>query len=112
MLSFVLDLTTTIYFFVIVPPIFLQQPPSRVESIEANSVTLTCRTRGNPRPHIDWTKEGLPLTLDPNYRVRPSGDLFIRHVRMLDRGMYRCRATNRVGRAAASTRLVVRGKYC
>ena len=91
----------------VVPP----YPRSRVESIERNSVTLTCRARGNPRPHIEWNKEGLSLALDPHYHVRPSGDLFIRHVRMVDRGIYRCRATNRAGAVAASTRLVVTGKY-
>ena len=72
-------------------------------------MTLHCRARGNPRPHIEWSKEGLPLTRDPRFEVRPSGDLFIRVVRMVDYGMYRCRATNRAGGVAASTRLVVEG---
>lgn len=72
-------------------------------------MTLTCRARGNPRPHIEWSKEGLPLALDPRYEVRPSGDLFIQVVRKVDYGMYRCRATNRAGGVIASTRLVVTG---
>lgn len=71
-------------------------------------MTLHCRARGNPRPHIEWSKEGLRLR-DPRFEVRPSGDLFIRVVRTVDYGMYRCRATNRAGAVAASTRLVVEG---
>ena len=81
-----------------------------MESIERNPVTLTCRARGNPRPIIEWSKEGLPLNLDPHYEIMPSGDLYIREVRIVDHGMYRCRATNRAGGVAASTRLIVTGK--
>jgi len=97
------------YLFFVAPPFFIQYPRPKIESIERNSVTMTCRARGNPRPQIEWSKEGLPLALDPHYDVRPSGDLFIREVRMEDHGMYRCRATNRAGGVAASTRLVVTG---
>ena len=81
-----------------------------MESIERNPVTLTCRARGNPRPIIEWSKEGLPLNLDPHYEIMPSGDLYIREVRIVDHGTYRCRATNRAGGVAASTRLIVTGK--
>lgn len=80
-----------------------------MESIERNPVTLTCRARGNPRPIIEWSKEGLPLNLDSHYKVMPSGDLYIREVRIVDHGTYRCRATNRAGGVAASTRLIVTG---
>lgn len=72
-------------------------------------MTLTCRARGNPRPVIEWSKEGIPLAYDPHYRVMPSGDLYIREVRIVDHGMYRCRATNRAGGVAATTRLIVTG---
>ena len=83
-----------------------------MESIERNPVTLTCRARGNPRPIIEWSKEGQPLNVDPHYKVMPSGDLYIREVRTVDHGRYRCRATNRAGGVAASTRLIVTGmKY-
>ncbi|XP_015767382.1 PREDICTED: peroxidasin homolog [Acropora digitifera] len=92
-----------------VPPFLVRYPPSRVESIEGNSVTLNCLARGNPRPHIEWRKEGLPLTLDPRFEIRPTGELFIQAVRLVDYGMYRCRATNSAGGVAASTRLVVTG---
>ncbi|KAJ7333691.1 hypothetical protein OS493_015773 [Desmophyllum pertusum] len=95
------------YYGIEAPPFLIQYPHSKVQSIEKNSVTLTCRARGNPRPIVEWSKEGLPLTLDPHYEVMPSGDLYIRQVRMGDHGMYRCRATNRAGGVAASTRLIV-----
>jgi len=95
------------YFGVEAPPFLIQYPHSKVESIERNPVTLTCRARGNPRPIIEWSKEGLPLNLDSHYKVMPSGDLYIREVRIEDHGTYRCRATNRAGGVAASTRLIV-----
>lgn len=93
------------------PPFLIQYPHSKVESIEKNPVTLTCRARGNPRPVIEWSKEGLPLNLDPHFEIMPSGDLYIREVRMVDHGTYRCRATNRAGGVAASTRLIVTGNF-
>lgn len=101
----------TIFWWSVVPPYLVRYPPSRVESIEGNSVTLNCLARGNPRPHIEWRKEGLPLTLDPRFEIRPTGELFIQAVRMVDYGMYRCRATNSAGGVAASTRLVVTGNH-
>ncbi|XP_068678168.1 peroxidasin-like isoform X1 [Montipora foliosa] len=95
------------YYGVEASPVLVRYPPSRVESIEGNSVSLKCRARGNPRPQIEWRREGLPLTSDPRFEIRPTGELFIRTVRVGDYGMYRCRATNSAGGVAASTRLVV-----
>ena len=72
-------------------------------------MTFTCRARGNPKPVIEWTKEGTPLAFIHHYRVLPSGDLYIPEVRVVDHGMYRCRASNRAGAVAATTRLTVTG---
>ena len=101
--------TDSKHFDSVAPPVLVRYPPSRVESIEGNSVKLNCRARGNPRPQIEWRREGLPLTSDPRFEIGPTGELFIRTVRMGDYGMYRCRATNSAGGVAASTRLVVTG---
>lgn len=94
---------------ILAPPFLVQYPHSKVESIEGNPVTLTCRARGNPKPAIQWSKEGISLAYDPHYRILPSGDLYILEVRVVDHGMYRCRAANRVGAVAATTRLIVTG---
>ena len=72
--------------------------PHSITIEEGQKVTLYCNSTGNPVPTISWNKDGYPVSngfriiLSPNHE-----QLTIRNVNRIDRGDYKCLATNRVG---------------
>ena len=68
--------------------------------VSGDLVTLTCDVTGVPFPDISWTKDGNPLSSQPDsIRVSPDG----RHLTLIDigyqfEGDYVCHVENKAGR--------------
>lgn len=42
---------------VLAPPVFIKTPPTFVEVLLGDSLTLSCGAHGNPRPTVVWHKD-------------------------------------------------------
>uniref|UniRef100_A0A673XVK6 Immunoglobulin superfamily member 9B n=1 Tax=Salmo trutta TaxID=8032 RepID=A0A673XVK6_SALTR len=82
------------------PPNFTDTPPLYVEAKEGGSITLSCVASGNPKPSINWLREGEPVS---------AGSLTVLLVSREDRGAYTCRAYSIQGEVVHTTRLLVQG---
>lgn len=51
------------------PPTFTDTPPQYVEAKEGGSITLTCTAFGNPRPSVNWLREGSLMVSSAKYKV-------------------------------------------
>ncbi|GCC29770.1 hypothetical protein chiPu_0008212 [Chiloscyllium punctatum] len=82
------------------PNIFGAEMPSDVSVLVGENVKLVCAADGNPRPSIQWLKDGKPLTADDDERLRVSPDGSAFHINgtvTTDIGKYTCVATNSAG---------------
>ncbi|XP_054281241.1 cell adhesion molecule Dscam2-like [Macrosteles quadrilineatus] len=87
-------------------PIFLVEPPSRVDFLNSTGGRLECAARGSPQPSIHWTLgDGSPLPTVSGLRYQlPNGTLvfppFSNNEFRVDvhRTSYRCVASNSQGR--------------
>jgi len=52
-------------------PVFIRKPQS-ASVIEGDPVKFTCQVQGRPRPQVHWEKDGKPvdLTSDPRVKVK------------------------------------------
>lgn len=46
-----------IYYLFLAPPAFIKKPPTFVEVLLGDSLTLSCGAHGNPRPTVVWHKD-------------------------------------------------------
>ena len=78
-------------------------------------MTLFCNATGNPVPTISWTKNGSPVNITDNSRIRFLKDnkqLTIPNVNRRDSGEYQCVANNSVGNDTSNVAaLIVQCKY-
>ena len=71
--------------------------------MQGSSVTFSSEANGVPEPKFSWTKDGSAVTA--NDRIGLSADnkeLSITNVKRTESGVYRCVATNRVGRVTSN----------
>lgn len=74
---------------------------------EGQTLTLTCESKGKPRPEpVLWTKDGGELP-DPERMTVSGRELTISFLNKTDNGTYRCEAANMIGRSNAEYLLVV-----
>jgi hypothetical protein len=59
------------------PPQFLETPPSVLEVLELESVTLRCVAHGSPQPHVTWKLQGKDLGQSQD-QVQVSGPAGVR----------------------------------
>lgn len=81
-----------------VAPEFMTTPKSQTTNEESN-VTFSCVATGVPVPSLSWTINGIAKNVTANPRISLSPDskqLTVTNVNRIDRGEYRCVASNEV----------------
>ncbi|XP_041089380.1 uncharacterized protein LOC121303050 [Polyodon spathula] len=90
------------------PPVFIKTPPPVVESLEGNSLALTCSAHGNPRPIITWRKDD--VIIESGDKLELSNEtVFLSPVGRASAGRYECQASNEEGNVTYSAQLQVLG---
>ncbi|PSN46725.1 Down syndrome cell adhesion molecule-like protein Dscam2, partial [Blattella germanica] len=103
-------------------PVFVTEPPSKVEFTNSSGGRVDCSARGNPRPSVDWLgQDNQPVASIPSIRhVLGNGSiLFPPFEAVVFRqdvhwAMYRCLVSNSVGVIVSrdvSVRAVVVQRY-
>ncbi|XP_034152549.1 protein turtle homolog A isoform X3 [Esox lucius] len=90
------------------PPVFIKTPPTFVEVLQGNSLTLSCGAHGNPRPTVTWHKDETPIEKHEKMVVL-NGTLSLARVTRETSGMYKCHVSNSEGNLTHTTRLQVKG---
>jgi hypothetical protein len=86
-------------------PMFLLEPPTRVEFSNSSGGRIDCSAHGSPAPRIEWTlADGSPALPVPQLRrVHPNGSLEFpafpaeRYRHDVHTALYRCRVRNQLG---------------
>nr|XP_006009121.1 PREDICTED: vascular cell adhesion protein 1 isoform X1 [Latimeria chalumnae]XP_006009122.1 PREDICTED: vascular cell adhesion protein 1 isoform X1 [Latimeria chalumnae] len=71
------------------PPEISINFPDHVKIVEGNRHVFTCEFRGNPIPHVNWTKD--------RRHVGEGKDYIITSITKNDTGFYQCEGSNRYG---------------
>jgi hypothetical protein len=86
-------------------PLFIQEPPHRVEFSNSSGGRVDCSAHGSPPPELGWSLgDGTPVVQVPALRlVHPNGSLVFpsfpaEHYRHdIHTALYRCKARNQMG---------------
>ncbi|XP_015185112.1 PREDICTED: peroxidasin [Polistes dominula] len=90
------------------PPILTYQPHD-MEAEPGAIVEVPCRAEGEPKPLIQWKKDGATISNDRSrIRISRAGSLYLYNVSSQDTGRYECSAVNDYGRATAQALVRVR----
>ncbi|XP_029916298.1 protein turtle homolog A [Myripristis murdjan] len=90
------------------PPVFIKTPPTFVEVLLGDSLTLSCGAHGNPRPTVVWHKDESPVEKHEKIKVL-NGTLSLATVTRNITGVYKCHVSNSEGNLTHSTQLQVKG---
>ncbi|XP_022059929.2 protein turtle homolog A isoform X1 [Acanthochromis polyacanthus] len=90
------------------PPVFIKTPPTFVEVLLGDSLTLSCGAHGNPRPTVVWHKDESPVEKHEKIKVL-NGTLSLASVTRNISGVYKCHVSNTEGNLTHSTQLQVKG---
>uniref|UniRef100_A0A4W6G166 Immunoglobulin superfamily, member 9b n=1 Tax=Lates calcarifer TaxID=8187 RepID=A0A4W6G166_LATCA len=90
------------------PPVFIKKPPTFVEVLLGDSLTLSCGAHGNPRPTVVWHKDESPIEKHEKIKVL-NGTLSLASVTRNISGVYKCHVSNSEGNLTHSTQLQVKG---
>ncbi|XP_058494918.1 obscurin isoform X3 [Solea solea] len=92
------------------PPAF-DSPLSDCTTKIGQTIKLTCKVTGSPKPVASWFKDGLPLEDDPRHIITAdrSGtcSLVLDNLTSEDSGQYTCYATSFMGTAGTLAKVVV-----
>ena len=83
-------------------------PPVSIVVNETGIASLQCKVKGNPTPRVTWQKQNSSLPVGKRI-VQTSGRLMIQDVAARDGGVYTCKASNILGVATSSAKLIVQG---
>ncbi|XP_028312888.1 hemicentin-1 [Gouania willdenowi] len=90
-----------------VPP-QINAGPYHYVANEGVAITLSCETKGVPKPDVGWSKGRQPLSREhSSLQSDPDGYLHIPHPTAEDAGIYICTATSAVGYASREIQLSV-----
>ena len=71
--------------------LIITRPPKNATVLLNKRHLLHCEASGKPKPRVRWYHNNEEMTrYGINYRVRSSGALRFREVKVQDRGIYRC----------------------
>lgn len=73
-------------------PRFHTKPPARVDVTEGDTLLLNCSATGDPKPVVRWKKHGEQLPAGRS--LQTNGVLFLRDMKISDKGFYSCVATS------------------
>ena len=73
-------------------PRFLIKPPARVVVTDTDALSLNCSATGDPKPVVRWKKQGEQLPAGRS--LQTNGVLFLRDIKISDKGFYSCVATS------------------
>ncbi|KAL7392207.1 hypothetical protein ABVT39_021130 [Epinephelus coioides] len=90
------------------PPVFIKTPPTFVEVLLGDSLTLSCGAHGNPRPTVVWHKDESRIEKHEKIKVL-NGTLSMASVTRNISGVYKCHVSNSEGNLTHSTQLQVKG---
>ncbi|XP_029366269.1 protein turtle homolog A isoform X2 [Echeneis naucrates] len=90
------------------PPVFIKKPPTFVEVLLGDSLTLSCGAHGNPRPTVVWHKDESPIEKHEKIKVL-NGTLSLASVTRNISGVYKCHVSNSEGNLTHSMQLQVKG---
>ncbi|XP_040897970.1 protein turtle homolog A [Toxotes jaculatrix] len=90
------------------PPVFIKKPPTFVEVLLGDSLTLSCGAHGNPRPTVVWHKDESPIEKHEKIKVL-NGTLSLASVTRNISGVYKCHVSNTEGNLTHSMQLQVKG---
>ncbi|XP_011496101.1 PREDICTED: palladin-like [Ceratosolen solmsi marchali] len=91
------------------PPVFVKELSHSVAN-ENISHQLECKVQGNPLPTVQWFKDNINVDNSPDYiTTYNNGEaiLKIEKICLDDKGMYSCKAANRIGQASTAATLSV-----
>ena len=98
------------HYFCLVPPVIEDDTDVDLAVIQDRSIRLPCEVRGDPRPQITWTKNGLRIAeSDPHYFISEEGSLEIFSADPQDTATYSCTAINVAGVKEKRITLFVQG---
>ncbi|XP_056136078.1 protein turtle homolog A, partial [Lampris incognitus] len=90
------------------PPVFIKTPPTFVEALLGDSLTLSCGAHGNPRPTVVWHKDDNAIEKHEKIKVL-NGTLSLATVTRDISGVYKCQVSNSEGNLTHYTQLQVKG---
>lgn len=93
-------------------PSFVYTPKDLTISLHGDAVLLDCMANGKPTPEIQWYFNGrLIAQSTDNMRLQANGSLVLYDPSLQMTGVYRCEATNHLGKIQASANIDVKGKW-
>lgn len=92
----------------------LGAPVIKTEPIEiivdaGTTAVLNCQAEGEPRPTIEWSRQGWPLLNQDRMTVLTNGSLRIAVARKEDTSEYECVARNLMGSVLVKVPFIVQG---
>ncbi|KAK9522520.1 hypothetical protein VZT92_018976 [Zoarces viviparus] len=90
------------------PPVFIKTPPTFVEVLLGDSLTLSCGAHGNPRPTVVWHKDESRIEKHEKIKVL-NGTLSMASVTRNVSGVYKCHVSNSEGNLTHYTQLQIKG---
>ncbi|CAK6950258.1 protein turtle homolog A isoform X2 [Scomber scombrus] len=90
------------------PPVFIKTPPTFVDVLLGDSLTLSCGAHGNPRPTVVWHKDENPIEKHEKIKVL-NGSLSLASITRNISGVYKCHVSNTEGNLTHYTQLQVKG---
>ena len=86
-------------------PVFTKVLPPLAAAVQRNTLQVNCQAEGFPRPTVNWSRVGMPLSAG---RVEVNrGTLTIKDLTPTDSGLYECIATNIRGTKKTRTNVAV-----
>ncbi|MGH0114527.1 UNVERIFIED_CONTAM: hypothetical protein FKN15_020438 [Acipenser sinensis] len=93
----------------VVPPPTARISEESVNATAGSTSSITCVVEGDPLPHINWTRNGIPIIAKPGQVGFNSNQsvLIIYAMEKTDEGQYTCIATNKINSSSANVTLHV-----